>query len=94
MTNKYSDKAIRSKKLGEMNPAEQALLEMEIQKAVESIKSRYKGEANTLIGIAAALRDEGGRILYGDKPKQQERERQSSKQNEDDTLSLFDEGNR
>ncbi len=86
--NKFSDKSIRSKKLGEMNSAEQALLEMEIQKAVESIKSRYKGEANTLIGIAAALRDEGGRILYGDKPKEQQ------PKPKDDTLNLFDGGDR
>lgn len=80
---KFSDKSIRSKKLDEMNPAEQALLEMEIEKAVQSIKSRYKGEANTLIGIAAALRDEGGRILYGDKPKER------SKPKEEEADSLF-----
>lgn len=69
MTNKYSDKAIRTKKLGEMNPAERALFELQSQQAAETIKEKYRNEPQMLLALAMQLREEAGRQLHSEKPE-------------------------
>lgn len=68
MTNKYSDKAIRSKPLKDMSPAERALFELQSQQAAETIKAKYRNEPQMLLALAMQLREEAGRQLYREKP--------------------------
>jgi hypothetical protein len=67
--NKYSDSYLRAKSIDKMSEAERQLLLLEIGKAAEQIKTRYKGEANTLKGIAAMLNREAERIQEQSTPK-------------------------
>lgn len=62
MTNKFSDSYLRRKSIDKMSEAERQLLLMEIGKATETITSRYRGESNTLKGIAAKLLAEAERL--------------------------------
>lgn len=60
--NKFDPKYLRSKSIDKMSEAERQLLLMEIGNTAEQIKSRYKGEANTLKGIASKLLAEAERL--------------------------------
>jgi hypothetical protein len=64
--NRFSDKAIRSKNLDKMNEAEKALLEIEVERALDSLKSKYRGEGNTMLELSKRLREEAGRLLYSE----------------------------
>ena len=54
MTRDYSDKATRSKNLHSMNPAERALLDMEVKRATHDDRDRQ--DALAALGISRRIR--------------------------------------
>jgi hypothetical protein len=86
--NKYSDKAIRSKNLKDMNEAEKALTLMEVERAAEVLKSKYRGEKATMRALSHLLEKEVSRL------EEEERllERQKAPPVRFGESNLFDEG--
>lgn len=73
MTNKYSDKYIRSKNLKDMNEAEKALTLMEVERAAEVLKSKYKGEKATMRALSALLEREAARLDAQERIQEQQK---------------------
>lgn len=84
MTDRFSDKSIRQKPHDKLSAEELALVNFEISRAKDNLLEKYRGEPETILKLAQALRDEAGRQLYAVKPVTYG----------DSETSLFDEGNR
>jgi hypothetical protein len=69
--NRFNDKALRQKTLSEMSEAEKALLQIEVDRAFENLKSKYRNEGNTMLALAQRLREEAGRLLYSGHSQQE-----------------------
>lgn len=86
MTNKYSDKSIRSKPFETMNPAEKALFVHQAEQAFEKLKATYSGEANMMKALSVLLEKEHERLTP---KKNEEKHKEQFARYADNSLNLF-----